>query len=238
MMSKMRMSAHLDLNDPDERDFITYWQSVVPRRRQQWLREQAYLGNAVGATVLSRGPTDGSATPRTPEFIRVQVDLNDTDENDSAVYNQYMQQSKARRGYWLKNILLLGHRVWRGDATPLAQLGPFFLRQGGVQNLPEPLVPAAVRVVPRSTPQVVEDSLGIDSSITRPPNKTVVRNLPPEQVEQPRVDPAPQTSVEKQVADDNRGDIAATDSTDTSTPDPVTPSFGRASDLRGLFGLT
>jgi len=111
-MSKVRLSASMCINIAEERDFVDQWKRCIPRRRQQWLREQVYLAMSSNFTAVSykRESAEEDLT-YTPATVRIQIDLDLRDSNDKMIHEVYESLSKARRGQWLRNALILGRQL-------------------------------------------------------------------------------------------------------------------------------
>lgn len=220
-----RMSAQMDLALPEDSEFIRQWRDIPSRKRQQWLRSQAHLGVATGARVLSRRASPGSysTTEGVLETVRVQIDLNMEDPQDRIVFQAYTAEPKSRRGIWLKNMLLLGYKVWQGEGGDVPLMGEFLLQKGST-TAPASAVAttdsadtqpiAALAPVPVLVPAV-----GAANSVIEPPVHQPVSASQP-------ADTTPAMSTTSADTDDQGDDRANAD------------ALPHASALRGMFGMS
>lgn len=143
-MGKIRVSASMSMLVAEERVFVEQWKKSLPRRRQQWLREQIYLGVGSGATVISyrSGHEDISQQEtNSTDIVRVQIELDDRDPGDQKAIEIYSSMSKTRRGQWLRNILILGNRILTNQSNGLVNVSTMFV------SMPNTADDANVKVV-------------------------------------------------------------------------------------------
>jgi hypothetical protein len=129
-MSKVRLSASLSLQIQEEKFFVEQWQKCLPRRRQQWLREQIYLAIGSGAEVVSYTKDSHDVDLKDKDAsTRIQIELDVRDPKDKAANEIYQSMSKTRRGQWLRNALILGMNISLRGKDGVSRVGEIFVSQ-------------------------------------------------------------------------------------------------------------
>lgn len=151
-MSKVRLSASMSMQIQEEALFVEQWKKCLPRRRQQWLREQVYLAIESGAEVVSYTKDNYNESSDIKETVtRIQIELDLRDPKDSSAHAIYQSLSKSRRGQWLRNALILGLNVGSKGKERVAKVGGIF-----VSEAHEPIIQSSQLSVPtQSTPKVL-----------------------------------------------------------------------------------